>query len=248
MTVTSLQKWFAPAKRILPPAVWSPIRAVMTAVLTPIRFSRRTGHWRSSLRRAALSAGGAPIPWYTYPAIDFLQQRSFENCDVLEFGSGQSTLWWSRRARSVLTIEEDEKWYKAMRPRIGPNVSLNCVPVDHVTRTVEPIRALLASSAVSKFDVIIVDGHLRKEATSLAFDYLAPDGALILDNAEGYGFYDEVKGRRCRRIDFFGFAPGVSLRHCTSLVFVDDCFLLRPDIPIPQLEVVEESGSQVRNA
>jgi hypothetical protein len=108
MTVTSLQKWFAPAKRILPPAVWSPIRAVMTAVLTPIRFSRRTGHWRSSLRRAALSAGGAPIPWYTYPAIDFLQQRSFENCDVLEFGSGQSTLWWSRRARSVLTIEEDE--------------------------------------------------------------------------------------------------------------------------------------------
>ena len=46
----------------------------------------------------------------------------------------------------------------------------------------------------------------------------------------------EIKDRNCRRIDFFGFAPGVSLRHCTSIVFVGDCFLLRPDIPIPVIE------------
>ncbi len=59
---------------------------------------------------------------------------------------------------------------------------------------------------------------------------------MILDNSEGYGFYDEIKARNCRRIDFFGFAPGVSLRHCTSVVFVGDCFLLRPDIPIPLIE------------
>ena len=55
---------------------------------------------------------------------------------------------------------------------------------------------------------------------ALTYEYLAPGGAIILDNAEGYGFFDEVSKRDCRRVDFFGFAPGVSLRHCTSIVFV----------------------------
>jgi hypothetical protein len=107
MALTRLQHWFAPIKRILPEAIWLPLRAAATAVITPIRFSRVTGHWKSSLRTVAQAADGTPLPWYTYPAIDFLTQRDFSGKNVLEFGGGQSTLWWSARARSVLTIEED---------------------------------------------------------------------------------------------------------------------------------------------
>ena len=77
----------------------------------------------------------------------------------------------------------------------------------------------------------------QQNLVSLAFECLAPGGAIILDNADGYGFYEETKDRNCRRVDFFGFAPGVSLRHCTSVVYVGDCFLFRPDIPIPKLEL-----------
>jgi predicted O-methyltransferase YrrM len=182
---------------------------------------------------AACSAGGDPIPWYTYPAIDFLSQRSFEGRNVLEFGGGQSTLWWSARARSVLTIEEDADWCARLRPQIGRNVTLHHVPVDRATRTIKPIKDTIDAGPVRLFDVIVVDGHLRRELTALAFSYLAPNGALLLDNAEGYGFYEETKNRDCRRVDYFGFAPGVSSRHCTSLVFVGDCFLLQPDTPIP---------------
>ena len=86
-----------------------------------------------------------------------------------------------------------------------------------------------------KFDVIIIDGGPRRKLVALSFQYLAPRGVIILDNAEGYGFYEEIKGRECRRIDFFGFAPGVVLRHCTSMAFVDDCFLVSPEIPIPEI-------------
>jgi hypothetical protein len=242
MTATLLQSCATAFKRVLPSVIWSPLRAVATGVITPIRFSHRTGHWKSSLRASACAANGAPIPWYTYPTIDFLTQRPFADKNILEFGGGQSTLWWSARARSVFTIDEDSVWVARLRSKIGSNVSLHHIPVDHDTRTILPIKRLIDARATSRFDVIIVDGHLRREITALAFEYLAPGGAIILDNAGGYGFYDEIKNRNCQRIDFFGFAPGVSLPHCTSLVFVADCFLLRPDIPIPDFEISTETN------
>jgi predicted O-methyltransferase YrrM len=185
----------------------------------------------------AVDAEGAPIPWYTYPAIDFLTQRDFTGKNILEFGGGQSTLWWSARAESVLTIEEDAGWYDQLHNRTGRNVNLRHVPVDRTARTLESVRLVLSANAIQTFDIIIIDGHLREEIVDLAFSCLAKRGALILDNSEGYGFYEAIKRRDCRRIDFFGFAPGVSLRHCTSVVYLDDCFLLMPDIPIPVIEL-----------
>ncbi|HEY1982263.1 MAG TPA: hypothetical protein VGH13_19490 [Xanthobacteraceae bacterium] len=237
MTQTILQKSVAPLKKILPRSIWSPLRAFATAMMTPVRFSTKTGHWKSSLKMSAVGTDGSPTPWYTYPALDFLSQRDFTCRQVLEFGGGQSTLWWSKRAQSVLTVEENADWFASLRRRrVGGNVSLHHVPADLDTRSIAAVKAVLDASPVTKFDVIIVDGHLRKELTGLAFDYLAPGGAIVIDNAEGYEIHDVLRHKNCRRIDFFGFAPGVVLRHCTSLVFCGDCFLLSPDIPIADIE------------
>ena len=61
---------------------------------------------------------------------------------------------------------------------------------------------------------------------------LTPDGALIMDNSEGYwgpeGTYpimDMLRERQFLRVDFHGFAPGASLRHCTSVAFRGSTFL-----------------------
>ena len=121
---------------------------------------------------------------------------------------------------------------------MAANVALHHIPVDHETRDTTLVRRAITSNQRQKFDVIVIDGHLRREMISLARDYVAPDGAIIFDNSdyEEYGFYEETRHFDCKRIDFFGFAPGVSLQHCTSLLFFNDCFLLRPDIPIKAME------------
>ncbi len=179
-----------------------------------------------------MSRSGDPLPWYTYPAIDFLAARDFTGKSVLEIGGGQSTLFWSRRARRVLTIEEDGDWFAQLMPKLPSNVEIHHVPVDRKTRSVAAIKAILDASKGEKFDLIVIDGHLRPECTALAFDYLAPRGGMVLDNAEGYGFFEVTSKRPCRRVDFYGFTPGVARQHCTSLVYVDDCFLLDQTIPI----------------
>jgi len=113
MSMAGLQRSAATLRRFLPAAIWRPLGALANGIITPIRFSLAT-----------------------YPAIDFLAQRDFHNCDVLEFGGGQSTLWWSAKARSVLTIERDAAWFARLRSQVGPNVSLHHIPVDRATRTV----------------------------------------------------------------------------------------------------------------
>jgi hypothetical protein len=220
-------------KRILPAAVWRFVRASGTALLTPFRFSHRTGHWRSSWRGLAVDHSGEPIPWYTFPAIAFLASRDFTGRSVLEIGGGQSTRWWARRASRVVTIEEDEQWRDVLAASLPDGVELHHVPVDLVGRSVDGIRKVLSGQATRCFDVIVIDGHLRREASRLAFGLLAPGGAIILDNAEGYGFFDELQEHACARMDFFGYAPGVIRPHTTSIVWVDHCFLFDRKHPMP---------------
>src|SRR5229473_3586817 len=105
----------ATAKRVLPRWAWSPARKILTAFLTPIRFSLHTGHFRSSMRSAAVDRHGNPLPWYTYPAIDFLDTKDFSTRTVLEFGSGQSTLWWAKRCKRILSFDSDPKWFAYVR-------------------------------------------------------------------------------------------------------------------------------------
>ncbi len=181
-----------------------------------------------------MDAKGDPIPWYTYPTIDFLNGRDFSKKNVLEIGGGQSTLWWAARSNSVFVIEQDPNWAKKLRSKINERVRLHYVPADYKTRDVTAAKRIIDGCGIPKFDIIIIDGYLRQEFAAMAFECVAENGAIILDDAEHYDFVEYIGGRNCQRVDFFGFAPGVSLQHCTSIVFLKECFLFAPDIPIPK--------------
>lgn len=191
-------------------------------MLTPIAFSWSTGHFRSTFAQRAVTATGAPLPWYTYPAIDFLAANDFTQRLILEFGGGQSTLWWASRAGLVFTYEADAEWCRSLRSLVPTNV------------VVTSCRNDLADFSVpaEHFDVVVVDGCDRFAAARQSVTLLKPGGALILDNAEGFwgpeGTYPIIEMMRdlgYQRVDFYGYAPGVVRRHCTSIFFRTDCFL-----------------------
>lgn len=219
MTQIWMQRAFKPVKASTPRWMSNFIRSLGTAVLTPFLLSRRTGHWKSSFAMMALSSGGTAIPWYTYPCIDFLKFRNFDNKTVLEFGAGQSTLWWAQKASRVIALEGDEDWLRRLKPEVPANADVHLVPVGSASACVDGVNRILADYPDMRFDVVVIDGLWRDEMIDIAARVVKDDGIVICDNAESFGFFEGFKSRDFQRVDFFGHAPGVVLPHCTSVYF-----------------------------
>lgn len=234
MSQTVIQRAFAPLKRGLPGWASRPIRKVVTAFVGPIWAAHRTGYFRSAFKMAAVSKNGQPIPWYTYPSIQFLKHRSYSDKHVLEFGGGQSTLWWASRAARVVTIEGDRDWYDKIKGSMPDNVELFYVSTEDVKRSVLQVTQVLEDRPFTKYDVIVIDGLHRFELIPIALNYVKDDGIVVCDNAEGYGFCEGFKESGLSRVDFFGNAPGVVLPHATSIYFSpSSCFVFDGKVPIP---------------
>lgn len=232
---TAIQKVFAPLKVMLPGFIWRPIRALATGLATPVVFSRWTGHFKSSLREKAVSRRGDPLPWYTYPCIHLLQHTDFKGRRVLEFGGGQSSLWWAANAEAVVTIECDAAWHSELVKMIPGNVQLHHVSAADEGRFLGGVQAVLAGAGTEAFDVVVIDAEFREVLVPIALAALKPGGALICDDAESYGFHEATRHLDIQRVDFFGHSPGVVLPHCTSVYFKDRCFLFATQKRIPDM-------------
>jgi len=220
------------ARAVFPDFVFCWIRRFGTALLTPFLFSAQTGHFKSSLLGKAVSRTGTPLPWYTYPAVDFLDGKDLSGKRVLEFGAGQSTLWWAGKAAQVVSFEHDPEWVARLISHLPPSVQLHRVPWH-----LEGIERLLPSEP---FDVVVIDGLNRLKCAHLSLRLVAPGGAILLDNSEGswggekdetYPILDLFRERGFQRVDFFGYTPGVIRPHCTSLFCKAGCFLLAGQEP-----------------
>jgi hypothetical protein len=203
------------------------MRKIGTAMLTPVQFSLSTGHFRSAIASKALDARGKPLPWYTYPAIDFLSGVDFSGQSVLEFGAGQSTRWWAERAERVFSVEQDARWFKAVLKAIKSKANVEL----HLAQE----RVEFAATPIGRsFDVIVIDGGDRFLCAQSSLKMLQPGGVVVLDNSEGfwgaegsYPIIDLFEREGFMRVDFYGFAPGVPNRHCTSLFFRDGARIFR---------------------
>lgn len=134
------------------------------------------GYWRSILEQRPVAADGSPLPWYTYPSIEYLRSFDFSDSDVFEFGAGASSAFWASRARSVLSVEDDRGWHAIVAADLLPNqqVLLRSTESDYVN----------AISNGRKYNVVVVDGKWRDQCTSIALAHLADAGLLVLDNSE----------------------------------------------------------------
>jgi predicted O-methyltransferase YrrM len=218
-------------RKIIPTFLFNIVRSLGTALLTPILFSKNSGHFISSLRAKAVNENGQPIPWYTYPALDFLKYRHFDGKNILEFGGGQSSLWWGSVAQKVVSLEGDKSWHDLIKKDMPQNVELHYISMENRSDFTHIVTSLL--DKYSLFDVVIVDGLYREEAIKIALKYVKPNGAIIVDNSEGYGIFQLTQESEFnQRIDFYGNAPGVINPHCTSIFAKNTSFLFDTKIPI----------------
>lgn len=177
--------------------------------------------WMVSRRKSqSIDATGNPLPWYTYPAIRFLENRLPNGLDVLEFGSGNSTLWWTARAKSVLSIETDPVWAELVRTRISSNALIRLTKEEDFLQTVQSVER--------KFDVIVIDGAARNACAGFVSELITESGVVIWDNSDrdeyAPGFKLLLK-QGFKRVDFIGMGPINIYEWSTSIFYRHNNFL-----------------------
>jgi hypothetical protein len=85
---------------------------------------RKEGWLRSYREKSPVDRTGAPIPWYTYSAIEFLAERLPSTARVFEFGAGNSTLWYAARCRHVVAVDPNRPWIDRLALLAPSNVEL----------------------------------------------------------------------------------------------------------------------------
>lgn len=162
----------------------------------------RIRHWVHTLTKVHDSNAMADmdVPWWTYRAIDVVEEwlgNRHPQARVFEYGSGASTLWLSRRAAHVDSVEHFAPFAASMRPRLAEagNVDLHVVEArrsanPEVPSAKEGHAGLDFADYVAtidkvggQFDLIVVDGRAREACLVAALPHLAPDGIIVFDNS-----------------------------------------------------------------
>jgi hypothetical protein len=160
---------------------------------------------------------------FSYPALFWLGSVLQGSERIFEFGSRNSTAWFSRRAGSVLSVERDEAWAKRQQDRFSANVELlhrPCSGSEDWASADDPYIATLSSYLPDRFDVIVVDGMARNTCMQAVTTYAQGSEIVVVDNADRPAYYPGIDalheaGFGC--IDFVGPNLVQGVFSCTSV-------------------------------
>lgn len=138
-------------------------------------------------------------PWYTYPAIEFLNQLDFSHCTILEYGSGNSTKFWAERCKQLVSVEDNQDWYNLVKQNLPDNVK-------YIFANNKQEYVNSAYDVYPEYDIIIIDGEYRNECARAALSHLSHGGFIILDNSDWFEKTSSLLRQNLIEIDFSGFS------------------------------------------
>ncbi|MDF1534401.1 MAG: hypothetical protein P1P69_07880 [Methanosarcinaceae archaeon] len=177
------------------------------------------GQFNTIRKESCLDRRGKPIPWYTYPAIEYLSHINFSLMRVFEFGSGNSSLWWTKRCRSLTSIESDQQWFGKVSQDQDAGLKF-----DYRLEINE--TAYTSSPGLKEADIVIIDGKYRSKCADAFIDACNENERkglmLLFDNADWYP--NSIKKIQQSlgwiQVDFHGFGP-INAYTWTTSIFIN---------------------------
>lgn len=202
------------------------------AVLSFVPWVLSQGASRSALRDG--------MPWIPFKAQRWLAERLNAQTRAFEWGSGGSTLFLSRRAREVVSVEHEPCWYASVQDSLVAGEHVNC----HY-RLVEPKRLAPGEVGVctsghkrasgldfehyvnvileypdSFFDLILIDGRARTACLRAAWRKVRIGGDILFDNSNYERYQPELNGPSgFERFDIRGVSPYQGAIYTASTVW-----------------------------
>lgn len=173
------------------------------------------GHDKSVILKKPIDKHGNPIPWFTYPAIEFISQFSMKEKMIFEWGSGNSSLFFGERAKRVISIETDKDWYEHVKRQL---LDSNYLVISDINKYPQEIRQFNTC-----FDLIIIDGPRRYDCCCEAINHIERGGIIILDNSDWHPKSCQyLRDSGFIQIDMSGYGPVNSYTWTTSFFFKEN--------------------------
>lgn len=173
----------------------------------------KMGQYKTMITNVPIDIKGESLPWYTYPAIEYLKSFDFSGTSIFEWGCGNSSIFWSKRCKKIISCEDNESWYSYVSSKKKDNQDIVlCTDSESYSNAISKFDAL--------FDIIVIDGKYREECTKLAPQYLKDGGFIIFDNSDWFPLSTRfLREDGFFQIDFSGFGPVNNYTWTTSLFF-----------------------------
>src|SRR5690554_1488459 len=176
-----------------------------------------TGWFKSVQSGMPVDKDGNPIPWTTYSFIEFIKTYLKPDMNLFEYGSGNSSFFYSSRVQELTCIEHDEKWYAYMKEKLPENCTIIFKELTYGGAYCKTI-----SEQNRPYNVIIIDGRDRVNCMIEASDKIVDNGIIVLDDSER-DYYSEgiefLKNQGFKQLDFWGCAPKYFHNKCTTVFF-----------------------------
>ncbi|KYG71630.1 hypothetical protein EV198_2114 [Roseivirga ehrenbergii] len=156
------------------------------------------------------------LPWVNKDAIKVFHKLLKKNMNGIEYGSGISSIFFSKQLNSLNTIEHNKEWHNHVEQIIIEhnikNIKLNLIPADEpfedpklssyeqfkMSKEDYPVPDLtfkLYSDFIKKFedeslDFVLIDGRARVTSALNSIPKIKKGGILVLDNSERNRYQD----------------------------------------------------------
>lgn len=183
-------------------------------------YLRRIGWFESYYLGVSVDSQKQEIPWFTYSAVHFLKSTVTKRMRVFEYGSGNSTFWWSRLVLSVVSCEHNKSWYDRIKGIVPSNVEYLYVELNS---SHDYAKSILNYKC--EFDIVVIDGRDRVSCAKNCLTTLRQDGVIIWDNSDraiyqdGYSF---LLKNGFKQLEFCGLGPVNLHDSCTSVFYRSD--------------------------
>jgi hypothetical protein len=153
------------------------------------------------------------LPQLCLPFFDWYKSYDFSDWNLIEFGSGKSTNWFSDTTKHVTSFETDYEFFNNLKDKLNNNIDYKFIEKEKLEDGIFEIN-------INDKTFVIVDSDSNRYKTTKHILEKGMPNILILDNSEWYpNTCEMIRLKGYIEAPFWGIRPDDCYDKCTSVFF-----------------------------